>query len=129
MKVSVVDTSAVVRALVEGGVVLRRLADPGEVFAAPTHLDAEVGHALCGLTRGRLISVSQGAECLGDLRDLALLRIPLVGLLDRAWELRDNATFYDALFVSLAERLGCSLLTSDAKFSGIPGLRCSIERL
>lgn len=129
MIVNVVDTSAVVRALIEGGVPLHRLTAPQEVFVAPAHLDAEVGHALRGLARGGVISDEQGSDCIADLRKLPVTRIPASTLVERAWELRKNATFYDALFVALAEELGCSLLTCDARFLGIPGIRCAIERL
>ena len=129
MIVSVVDTSAVVRALVEGGVLLHRLGAPGEAFAAPAHLDAEVGHALRSLVRGGKITGDQGSGCIDDLQRLVVLRVPLPALVERAWALRDNATFYDALYVSLAEMLGANLVTSDAKFLGIPGLRCTVELL
>ena len=40
-----------------------------------------------------------------------------VGLLDRAWQLRHNLSFYDGLYVALAERLGAPLLTLDLRLA------------
>jgi predicted nucleic acid-binding protein len=44
-------------------------------------------------------------------------------------ELRDNVTAYDAAYVALAEALGASLVTSDARLAGAPGLRCAVDVL
>jgi len=38
-----------------------------------------------------------------------------------------NLTAYDALDVALAERLGATLLTADARAARAPELRCSVE--
>jgi hypothetical protein len=54
-------------------------------------------------------------------------RVPLGPLLDRAFELGDKMTFYDALHVALAETLGAPLYTIDSKFAGVPSLRCHVE--
>ena len=44
-----------------------------------------------------------------------------------AWALRDNVTYYDALYVALAARLGYPLLTADARLARAPGLPCAVE--
>ena len=44
-----------------------------------------------------------------------------------AWTLRDNVTYYDALYVALAARLGYPLLTADARLARAPGLPCAVE--
>jgi predicted nucleic acid-binding protein len=49
---------------------------------------------------------------------------PLVRL---AWSLRDNLSFYDALYVSVAVALGIPLLTADARLARAPGLPCAVE--
>ena len=41
--------------------------------------------------------------------------------------LRDNVTYYDALYVALAARLGYPLLTADARLARAPGLPCAVE--
>jgi predicted nucleic acid-binding protein len=38
-------------------------------------------------------------------------------------------TAYDAGYVALAEQLTASLLTSDRKYAGVPGLHCPAELL
>lgn len=35
----------------------------------------------------------------------------------RAWQLRQNVSFYDALYVALAERLDCPLVTADRRIA------------
>ncbi len=50
-------------------------------------------------------------------------------LLQRAWELRDNLTVYDAAYVALAEALEATLLTADVHMVGAPGCRCLVEVL
>ncbi len=64
-----------------------------------------------------------------DLRDLPLQSYPNLPLAGRVWELRHNATVYDAAYLALAELLGCALLTSDTKLAGVPGARCAVEVL
>ena len=50
----------------------------------------------------------------------------MIGLLTRAWELRDNMTAYDATYIALPEELGCELLTADARLARAPGPTCPI---
>jgi predicted nucleic acid-binding protein len=55
-------------------------------------------------------------------------RYPHVGPLGEfAWKLRHNLSFYDALYVALAARLGAPLLTADARLSRAPDLPCAVE--
>lgn len=69
----------------------------------------------------------QAATAIGDLLDLPLVVYPIAQLLSRVWALRDNVSAYDACYVSLAELLGCPLLTADTRISRSPGLSCAIE--
>jgi predicted nucleic acid-binding protein len=50
-------------------------------------------------------------------------------LIPRAWELRENASFHDALYVSLAELLGEPLVTSDHRLARADGVRAEVEVL
>ncbi|MDR2380562.1 MAG: type II toxin-antitoxin system VapC family toxin [Bifidobacteriaceae bacterium] len=52
-----------------------------------------------------------------DLRDFPARRWPTDGLLARVWALRANLTAYDAVYVALAEALGCVLLTHDNRLA------------
>jgi predicted nucleic acid-binding protein len=44
-----------------------------------------------------------------------------------AWILRDHLTFYDALYLALAQALTCPLLTADERLSQAPILPCAVE--
>ena len=48
------------------------------------------------------------------------------GLLGRIWELRGNVSAYDATYVAVAEALGATLVTADARLARAPGPRCAI---
>jgi predicted nucleic acid-binding protein len=128
--VLVVDTSAVLDAILdpepESGL-LRRLAE--EDLHAPHLLDVEALGALRRrVLRGELaVRRAQGAR--EDLAALPITRYPHTHLLDRAWELRDNVTAYDAMFVALAEILGVPLVTVDARLAATTGHRATIELL
>jgi predicted nucleic acid-binding protein len=67
------------------------------------------------------------AGCLGGPRDLN--RYPHDVLLDRIWELRHDASAYDAAYLALAEVLEAPLLTSDARLGDVPDARAVLEIL
>ena len=66
---------------------------------------------------------------LRELAALPIMRVAPGPLLARCWELRDNLTVYDAAYVALAETTGATLLTSDRRLAGAPGVRCEVELL
>jgi predicted nucleic acid-binding protein len=94
---------------------------------APHLVDAEVGQAIRGLVRRRLLDTDAALRSLRAAEHLVLDRFPHPPLRPRAWELRDNVSFYDGLYVALAERTGLNLLTADVKLSGATGPRCLVE--
>lgn len=85
---------------------------------APALVDVEVTHALRGLLRSSAIDRTTAERSRSELGMLGLRRHPDAPLLRRAWELRDVCTTYDALYVALAEALGATLLTRDARLGG-----------
>ena len=99
----------------------------GTTCHAPHLVDAEVGNVL---RRGVRQGVLDAAIAEGALRALASLvtsRHPHGILAQAAWALRHNLTYYDALYVALAARLGHPLLTADARLARSPGLPCEVE--
>ena len=61
---------------------------------------------------------------------MEILALPLEGsVLQRIWELRDNATPYDASYIAWAEALAIPVLTADVKLVGIPSARCEVRVL
>ncbi len=67
------------------------------------------------------LAASRGDAALRDYHDLRIERYPHHLFLGRIWELRANATAYDAAYLALAEALDAPLLTTDRKLAGIPG--------
>lgn len=126
----VLDASALVEYLAGGehaDAVRRRLLAGESRLWAPHLIDAEVGHVLRrGLLAGELSDRSARAA-LEDLLDLPLQRAAHVGLLERAWALRKNVSFYDGLYVALAERLDLPLITLDARLAAAPGVRVDVD--
>jgi predicted nucleic acid-binding protein len=57
------------------------------------------------------------------------MRLPTGPTMIRAFELRANVTPYDAAYVALAESLGYTLVTADARLARSPGVRCRVDVL
>lgn len=94
---------------------------------APALVDAEVGNALRRKVRAEVLSARKARAALDDLLDMRLQRVPHRLLVERAWQLRDNVSFYDGLYVALAEGMGGALLTFDRRLAQAPGLRAEVE--
>lgn len=128
---AVVDSSVMVELLADGKgseVAGERLRRKGEPLWAPHLIDAEVGHALRRVVRVGGLSPRRGEEALMEFVDLPVRRVEHEPLLPSAWALRDNVSFYDALYVALAEILEEPLVTFDARLARA-GLRAEVEVL
>ena len=126
----VVDASAVLEALLRTSAaraVEERLFEPSQTLHAPHLLDVEVAQVVRRYAANGEIDTERGRMALDDLADLPLRRYPHVFLLPRVWELRNNLTAYDALYVALAEALDAPLLTSDRRLAAAPGHHARIE--
>jgi predicted nucleic acid-binding protein len=73
------------------------------------------------------IDNDRGRAALADLADLPLYRYPHDFLLPHVWDLRNNVTAYDAVYVALAEALDAPLLTRDRHLAAVAGHRARIE--
>lgn len=126
----VVDASALAASLLGGApshrALRRRLAD--EVCHAPYLVDAEIGNVLRRrVLRGELSAL--------DAQGLLIAATPLIdrryemtgSLGQGAWALRENLSFYDALYVALAGALSVPLLTGDRRLARAPTLPCTVE--
>lgn len=128
----VVDASVLADALVDDGTVgdVARAALLDDVhWAAPAHLVVEVVSVFRGKVLGGKLDIRRGRQATQDLQELTIDLVDPLGLVERMWELRGSLTSYDAAYVAAAERLGCVLVTSDARLGSIRGLRCSIRTL
>jgi predicted nucleic acid-binding protein len=123
--VVVVDSSVLIDAIAHPGRVVDRLAD--EELAAPHLIDAEIGHAIRRLARQRSIDEPFAAGAFDYRFEVEITRYPHVALMPRAWELRHNLSFYDALYIALAEALDAPLITLDRGLAGVPGTDAIVE--
>ncbi len=128
----VVDASVLANALADdgpdGGVARARLT-AGDDLVAPDLVDVETVAVLRKRWMAGDLSKNRFSAAIGDLEDLGIVRYPALPLMRRAFELRDNVTAYDAVYVALAEHLDCPLVTADIRLAAAPGISCSVEVL
>jgi predicted nucleic acid-binding protein len=122
--VIVADASAAVSALLNAGPGRRAFSE--EQVHAPHLIDSEVANVVRRQVLAQRLASDAAWNALDRWRRMGLTRYPVVGLLDRIWDLRENISAYDATYVALAERLDCALLTADARLGRAPGIRCVI---
>jgi predicted nucleic acid-binding protein len=130
--VIVVDASAVLEALlprVRTEAVRTRLFAGRETLHAPHLLDIEIAHVIRRYAVIGDIDAERGRAVLADLADLPLRRYPHDFLLQRVWELRNNFTAHDAVYVALAEMLDVPLLTRDQRLASAARAHIRVEVL
>jgi predicted nucleic acid-binding protein len=131
--VIVLDASAVVDLLLDlpphAGAIRGRIRHEAGSLLVPHLLDAEVGQVLHRYVRLGELVADRAEEALEDLSHLPLQRYAHGPLLVRAFELRENATFYDALYIALAETVDAPLLTRDVRLGRIAGHGARVEVL
>lgn len=125
----VVDASCLYEVVADGTgaeAVRRRLAADAD-HAAPHIVDIEVVSVIRrDHLQGRLDDTA-AAQAVEDLRDWPGERFGHQPLLDRLWELRATIRGWDAAYVALAEALGATLVTLDARLAAASGPRCRID--
>jgi predicted nucleic acid-binding protein len=95
---------------------------------APHLIDAEFGNVLRKRTRAGDVTLLQARTALSTASSIVDVRYPHAGnLSELAWTMRDNLSFYDALYVALAVRLDVPLWTADRRLSRAPGLPCAVD--
>lgn len=104
-----------------------RAALAGENLVAPELIDLEVLSVLRRQVKAGHMGAARAELALTDLAELPMRRAPHRPLLQRAWELRQTVTAYDAAYIALAEALGVALVTADVRLSRAPGVRCHID--
>jgi len=128
--VIVVDASAVIAMLLrlkQADRIMDRAFAEGETLHAPHLVDVEVSQVVRRYWRAGDITAARGEEALRDLADLPIERYSHEPLFGRVWQLRHNATAYDAAYIALAEGLGAVLVTLDSALARIPGARIQVE--
>ncbi len=124
----VLDASAAVEFVLgsrRGRVVSKRIAPVGESVHAPHLIDLEVAQVLRRAAASGQASTDRLRSALEDFRAIPLERYPHDVFLPRIWQLRRNASAYDAVYLALSETLSAPLLTCDSALVEIPG--CDAE--
>ena len=128
----VIDASAALELLLAtpaGKKAARIVNRNGERVHAPHLIDLEVLHVLRRLVLSGQLTPARAGRALDDFANLRIQRYGHRALADRIWELRNNATAYDAAYLALAEALPGTLLTCDAALAKVPGLRACVETI
>lgn len=127
----VIDASAIIELLLDraprADPIATRVRREAPQLAVPHLVDVEVAQVLRRFARSREIGEPRALAAMEDFLDLPLVRYPHAPILGRAFELRRNATMYDAVYLALAEALGAPLLTCDAKLGRVPGHAAKVE--
>ncbi len=84
---------------------------------SPDVFSVEITHAITRAERQGRISAAEGARLLTDMLNRLPAMHACLPLLPRAYHISSDARIgvYDCLYVALAEREGCELVTSDDK--------------
>lgn len=104
-----------------------RIFAAGESLHVPHLLDIEVAQVLRRYARMGDADPADCADALLDLSAFPVTRHPHGLLMERVWDLRDNLTAYDAVYVALAEALDAPLLTRDQRLANAPGTFATVE--
>ena len=126
----VVDASTLVEVLLRARnaqAIEDRLFENGQTLHAPHLIDVEVAHAIRRYAISGQIKGDRGRAAFAILAALPLNRYPHGFLLPRIWDLRNNLTAYDAVYIALAETLQVPLITRDRRLAGAAGHRARIE--
>lgn len=123
-----IDSSALVALLADAGPAGTWVAEAiaGATLAAPSLAPFEAANILRRQAAAGAIDHTQATLAHADLVALPIELWPYAPLADRAWELRQNATIYDATYLALAELVAATVVTLDSRLARAPGPSCPI---
>ena len=129
MSVAVFDASVLVAALLDSGPEGRWAEDRvlQHQMASPHLVVVEASNVLRRAALANDVPDEEASTAHADLMRLDIELFPFAPFASRTWELRSNLTAYDAWYVSLAEALGCELVTLDRRLGAAPGIGCRVR--
>jgi predicted nucleic acid-binding protein len=87
------------------------------------HFHVEVAKVLRRDTLAGILDDQRAGELVHVLADWPLTVVSVAPLLVEAWQLRNNLTIHDALYLVATRRIdGATLVSSDRKLPGAPGV-------
>src|SRR3546814_667131 len=125
----VLDTSAAVELPLNLPLARRvqdKLEDAEWIVHAPHLLTVEILQVLRRRVLAGITLLEDAEEARDLLGDLGIVYHDHVLLAERVWQLRENLTAYDAMYVALAEAVGGELVTTDARLANAPGHEASV---
>jgi predicted nucleic acid-binding protein len=125
----VVDASAVVAALVDGGPDGRWAQSvlSNEVLVAPHLMPVEAANVLRRAVLVGDLSADTATLAHEDLVQMPVLMLPYEPYARRVWQLRNQVTVYHGWYVALAESLDVPLVTLDRRLTRAQGITCSFR--
>ena len=126
----VIDASTLLEVLLgteRSSAVEARIFAPSQTLHAPHLIDVEVAQVLRRYAALGDLDPVRAQQALADLGDLRLARYPHRLFLPRIWDLRENITAYDAVYIALAEALPAPLITCDRRLAAAPGHTAVVE--
>jgi predicted nucleic acid-binding protein len=105
------------------------LLDPEPLLLAPGSLWVELGRVMRAKIGDGALSRASAEAALADFVDLGVEEIQVEPLLIRAWQLRDDVTIDDGVFVALAEATAQPLLTTDLRLARAARRHARVEVL
>ena len=114
----VLDASALIDVLTDQPTKSHVLEYFDRQILAPSHQLAEVVSAIAALKRAGVLKPAAAKAALSEAADLHQTWVPLdAELLQRALSLDDRLRMLDAIYVAIAERFSCPVLTTDARLA------------
>lgn len=120
----VMDAATVAAGLTRAGPARELLA--AEELHLPHGTELEVVAVLGERVRAGTLDQADAVAGLEVLGRFGITWHPMLGHLDRLWQLAAHLPGAVAAAVALAEALGCGLATADADLPGTPGLGCPV---
>lgn len=128
----VLDASAAIELILNtdaSSLVVDRIASPDETLHAPHLVGVEVLQVVRRYVASGAVEVNDAEAALENFAALDIARYAHEPLAPRVWELRENLTAYDAVYVALAEVLDAPLLTFDQRIADAPRHRAVVNVL
>lgn len=127
---NVIDASVWVDALVNTGPrghSARSELQSVDELHVPAIFSAEVVSALRRLRQTGAIEEFVARRALFETLAVRMVSYPFEPFAERAWQLKDTLTVYDAWYVALAEQLQTTLVTADERLLSVNPITCSVR--